>query len=503
MGFRSGNAISENSIVFFEGGHDHDGVSSSLIDTGQYSIYDFTVGKIGSNQRQINQQRNFDNLKTVISNVIKTDVLGPSGVRLLPNSVQSVHIAAGAVTANELAANIVLVNNVIRSNNYVANTSGWVLYSNGAAEFGAASIRGTLTAGAVIINNNNYWYANGVFRVGSNSQFMSFNGNDLSVTGDVTTGKLSATGGQIAGWEITGDNLTSGGNYAGGMSLGPTAKPEEGGQPAYIVEAPASGVNSKSIMFSQGVAVERGNDYAEYLYSGVAISDGSISTTVFANFIGTPALGVDNSITIGEDGLYIDKDTISGGAGYFNAYDKGIRYPSIPGPGQKWPISFDYTNDGGIFYGVIDGNSGLQLSLEYTNISDRRLKNNVLPLSSELLNKIYSLNVYEYDFNNKNPLLHLRGQHRVGLIADEIRQVFPELVQFEPQDEMCVHRYVDYPNGMTVEEMNEYGDGWRYIFKEDGVYTIPIYEHISYKEFIPYLIGTIIDLNNRLKALEQ
>jgi hypothetical protein len=56
---------------------------------------------------------------------------------------------------------------------------------------------------------------------------------------------------------------------------------------------------------------------------------------------------------------------------------------------------------------------------------------------------------------------------------------------------------------MTVEEMNEYGDGWRYIFKEDGVYTIPIYEHISYKEFIPYLIGTIIDLNNRLKALEQ
>ena len=51
MPLRSSSGISENSILFFEGGHNHNGVSSSLIDTEQYSIYDFIVGKTGSNGR--------------------------------------------------------------------------------------------------------------------------------------------------------------------------------------------------------------------------------------------------------------------------------------------------------------------------------------------------------------------------------------------------------------------------------------------------------------------
>ena len=107
--------VSENSILFFQGGHKHDGVSSSLIDVTKYSIYDFIVGKTGDSARQSAQQRNYDSLKGVISSIITTDILGPSGVRLGPNSVQSVNISAGAVTASELAANIVLVNNIINN----------------------------------------------------------------------------------------------------------------------------------------------------------------------------------------------------------------------------------------------------------------------------------------------------------------------------------------------------------------------------------------------------
>jgi len=497
MAFRSSSAISENSIVFFEGGHDHDGVSSSLIDTEQYSIYDFIVGKTGSNARQIRQQRNFDNLKTVVSNIVINDVLGPSGIRLLPNSVQSVHIAAGAITANELAANIVLVNNVISSNNYVPNTSGWVLYSNGTAEFGAASIRGTLTAGAVVINNNNYWYSNGVFRVGSNSEFMSFNGSDLSVTGDVTTGNLTATGGVIAGWEISGDNLVNGANYAGGMSIGPTSY---SGVPGYQVSSPIGNVSSESVLYSGGLITERGNDILECSYSGIVVSDGSNSTIILNNL-------VDANSVYAQEGLfgstvYINGYGISGGH-YLNVLNAGIRYPSIPGPGQGWGISFDYTNNGGIFYGVIDENPGLILSLDYVNISDRRLKNDIKKISNESIDKIYKLNVYEYLFNDKTPLPHLRGQRRVGLIADEVKSLYPEYVQFEPKEEVCVYKYAEHPDGMSNDEMNEYGGGWEYKFKEDGVYTVPVYEQIKYSEFVPHLIACISSLNQRLTALEE
>ena len=212
---RSASAISENSIVFFQGGHNHDGISSSLINTDQYSIYDFIVGKTGSNERQIKQQRNFDNLKTVISNIVINDVLGPSGVRLLPNSVQSVHIAAGAITANELAANIVLVNNVISSNNYVPNTSGWVLYSNGTAEFGAASIRGALVAAEVSIDALNFWEP-GWFRVGFDSNnFMEFYNNNLTVAGEIR-----AVSGQVGDLTINPSYLHQGGTFAGTMDIG-------------------------------------------------------------------------------------------------------------------------------------------------------------------------------------------------------------------------------------------------------------------------------------------
>ena len=36
MSFKKGT--SENSIIFFQGGHSHDGVSSALIDTNKYTI---------------------------------------------------------------------------------------------------------------------------------------------------------------------------------------------------------------------------------------------------------------------------------------------------------------------------------------------------------------------------------------------------------------------------------------------------------------------------------
>jgi len=231
---------SENTILFFQGGHNHDGTSSSLIDISKYSIYDFVVGKIGSSQRQITQQRNFDNLKTVISNIITTDILGPAGVRLGPNSVQSVNIAAGAVTAEELAANIVLVNNIIQSNNYVANTSGWAIHGNGFAEFDIAVIRGTITANSIFINTTNYWNSNGTFSVGAGDNRMLYNGTNLELTGKVT-----ATSGQIAGWAIAGDNLVTGGNFSGDMTLGKFSGSGNGGGVA--ISGPADGNNNFGI----------------------------------------------------------------------------------------------------------------------------------------------------------------------------------------------------------------------------------------------------------------
>lgn len=230
MGYSRGS--SEGSILFYSGGHNHNGESSALIAVEAYSIYDFIVGFAGSNERQIKQQTNFNNLKTVISNVIKTDVLGPSGVRLLPNSVQSIHISAGSITADELSANIVLVNNIISSNNYVTGVSGWAINSNGTAEFANTSIRGAIvaasleTTGIDISASGNLTAAN--FALYANGQIQ--NGN-FSVS---PAGVLTATGATISGTvtasslQTTGIDIDSAGNltaanfalYANGMLYG-------------------------------------------------------------------------------------------------------------------------------------------------------------------------------------------------------------------------------------------------------------------------------------------
>lgn len=195
--------LSENAISFFgAGGHKHDGVSSTLISTDKYSLFDFNPGYRGSQSRITIQQANQSALEEWVMNLVNTKVLAPAGLDLAPgilsgktirantitatelqaNTITADEIAANAVTANELAANLVLVNNVIRSNSYngtiaannviTANgTSGWAITSAGSAEFSNAIIRGNVTANAGSI---------GGWNVDSNSLYSgtkSSNGN--------------------------------------------------------------------------------------------------------------------------------------------------------------------------------------------------------------------------------------------------------------------------------------------------------------------------------------
>jgi len=233
--------VSENTIFFYpgRGGHSHDGENSSFIDTSKYSLFDFSWGLLGDPDRQASQDRNYNSFKDFIINTVNQSILNPAGLVLQPgivngtahiisrsltteliaaNAITANEILAGTITADELAANIVLVNNVIRSNTFdgniaangsilTAGTTGWAIAGDGTAVFDSSYIRGTIIAGAVstpgvdilsngaIVSNNFSVTANGV----------------LSATGAIISGAITATSGTIAGWDITGDNLTSGG----------------------------------------------------------------------------------------------------------------------------------------------------------------------------------------------------------------------------------------------------------------------------------------------------
>ena len=202
----SSSGIPESSIVFFVGGHNHDGESSTLIDTDQYSIYDWNIGVTsGSGQRGQRQDENAASFRLLIDSIVKETTLGPSGIRLTPNSITGIHIASNSITANELSANIILVNNVIRSNNFDGNvaangsitsagTAGWAISGDGTAYFDSSDIRGAITAnsvstGGVDILSNGTLVANNYVLYG-NGAIITSNGNfSVDEDGDSEGGK--------------------------------------------------------------------------------------------------------------------------------------------------------------------------------------------------------------------------------------------------------------------------------------------------------------------------
>ena len=185
----SSTGSSENTIIFIPaGGHSHDGVTSSLISTEKYSIYDFSPSFVNSTQSQtraIRQENNRLALESLIINIVNQSVLVPAGIRLNPgtlnasaiiaNTITATHISANTITADEISANtitadqiasntntadelvsnVVLVNNIIRSNNFdgtiasngaitVTGNNGWAITHSGQSEFSNAVIRGSI-----------------------------------------------------------------------------------------------------------------------------------------------------------------------------------------------------------------------------------------------------------------------------------------------------------------------------------------------------------------------
>lgn len=196
--------INENQVIFRKDrtGHNHDGLTSALIDTTKYSMFDFVaypIAPVGTDRRNL-QENNLIAFKSQVVAAIEERVLNPQGIRLRANTITANEIAANTITATELAANIILVNNIIKSNNYIAGSAGWAINGNGNAEFSGVTVRGTVTAnagsiGSILVNSSaiyssDYDATNG-FAIHSNG-FADF--NEVSIRGDIT-----ATTGNIGG----------------------------------------------------------------------------------------------------------------------------------------------------------------------------------------------------------------------------------------------------------------------------------------------------------------
>ena len=464
--------VSEGSILFYSGGHNHNGTSSALIATEAYSIYDFIVGFAGSNERQIKQQNNFNNLKTVISNVIKTDVLGPSGVRLSPNSIETIHIVTGAVTAEELSANLVLVNNIISSSNFngtvAANgvitsqgSSGWAITSAGSAVFSNTAIRGAIVAASLettgidisasgnLTAANFALYANGaIYASGGNFQVSAAGilyATGASISGTIVassvstpnltisnTGAITSTNFNVtAGGDLTANNaILYGAVYANGGSIGAWTidangiyNTGSGGRSVSLY--PATGSVSQTVF-----EVNYGGWVASVAAGTIRVGAGASQTFMSAGDLFCS--GQVSTTTLAASGNISASGTVSGGT---STMSSGAIYSTntIQAAGAMLAPYFIMSGTvGGTGSALIKRSDGYIL----VNTSRRELKNNIEDISNSL-SKIDALRPRVFNWkpqpDDPDDIFHreIKANHKtMGFVVEELADVSPEYLEY-------------------------------------------------------------------------
>lgn len=435
------NNVSENGVVFYSsGGHSHDGQNSSLISTGSYSIYDFSPSFVGDNpERRRSQVNNFNSFKQLVINTVNSAVLEPAGVilqeniinsrniisgsitseEIAANTITANNIAAGAITADLLSANIVLVGQQIQSNNYVANVSGWAINGNGTAQFDSASIRGGLIANSVSTPG---------IDILANGAIVSTNFN-VTPDGTITAnaGTFSGTL-DIGGSDTSSFHVDSNGNMWLGNATFAGAK----------FKVAANGVVYAG---DSGVVIDTNNITSGGAYTGsLGLGPGSGSDAQAGN----PGLRV--RYTAGNESNYLSAYwDLTGSSGGF------IRADATGGnPGVKVQIGGSYSEL--LVSGVV-------------TVSDKRIKKNISSETEDFINKLLdSVQIRTFNFIEG---FDISSALQIGVIADELIQVFPDSVKINPRP--------DDPDPLKT---------------------------VNYGYFVPILVATVQSLNERIKALE-
>ena len=123
------------------------------------------------------------------------------------------------------------------------------------------------------------------------------------------------------------------------------------------------------------------------------------------------------------------------------------------------------------------------LPFAYFNLSDKRLKKNEKVIANAVA-KLQQLNGYEYDLNvEEYPRYVSKQAHRIGVIAQEVEKVFPDLV---------IEKYVpaSHAKFSRAEDDTEQTGGQRF-------------KSVNYDGLIPVLIEAVKEQQRQIEDLKK
>jgi hypothetical protein len=445
--------INENQVIFRrDGGHKHDGLTSSLIDYTRYSVFDFLpypIAPPGSPRRRF-QDANEISFKSFIVSAIEERVLNPQGIRVQANAITAREIVAGTISANELSSNVVLVNNIIRS-----GTFNGTFHANGV-------INDSGTAGWAISHSGSSVFSNSIIR------------------GTVTSGDLTATGGTIAGWAINDSGFTkvSGPNTTR-VFHNNTSQADfsarflaEVAEPTYTSRTSLHSLFVEAFSFSNNVT-----QFSLLRPSGVAISRYEGETLTHEGSLGAYGLTTASVITPNNGGL----DLLTG----------RIASSQLVAENAIAKVGF-FGADGIGNLGVV---FAFGLSILAGSSSTRDVKRNIEESTpDEVENLLMNLRPVKFQYKYKpeaDSLTRRMSDEKIvyGFIAEEVAEVYRPLALFMPKSEDWWNR-----EDVTYETMVE--DFKPSDWDQRAVTSLLVkgYQQVR---------GLINDLEARLQALED
>ena len=163
---------------------------------------------------------------TTINGVTVNPGVYINGAFIQGGSIQGANIAGGTiensklinVSANKITGAALEATSFIESAAYIAGSQGWKIHANGTAEFGAASIRGQLTAGQIDTRNLTIKDSSGnvLFGAGTSLSTSNITGlGALATQSTVSTGQVTGLGALATQNTVSGTTQVTGlGNFA-------------------------------------------------------------------------------------------------------------------------------------------------------------------------------------------------------------------------------------------------------------------------------------------------
>lgn len=327
------NTVTETGIAFFSaGGHSHDGINSSIIDTTKYSIFDFNFGLISTNSARINNQtKNEKAFRDFIMKVVNQSVLQPAGVVLQDNIINARNIIAGSITADEIKSKTIEAEN-IKSGTIVADliSAGTITGDLIAANTINANniIANTITANEIAANSitaleiaTNTITASEIAAGAITSELLQANiiiGNDATFTGTVSAANI------LAGF-IVGSTFSSNGTEDDRIVIIPGSESNTTARNSLrFISLPGEG-------FNQSPSIRSDNGVLQISGGGVTPAAGRSASLVFGSMKDGVRLsgGTGESTFMRQDSNPPNISNVSN-RGYFRNISFGSTNPSSP-----------------------------------------------------------------------------------------------------------------------------------------------------------------------------